>query len=193
MLRAVGVQDNVDSAPLGMLIDATAGSGGDAALLAWHGWSVTMIEREATTHAALALALSASDMPNRIADNLRLHQYPCDAREVLRICQPEVVYLDPMFPSNSSKNKRNEPGGAGYTVREELQVSSAPPPDLIEQRQILAAALSSATCRVVVKRPIHAAPLGNVKPCRIAPSNVKRARRRVRYDIYFADAQGNIK
>lgn len=196
LLRAVGTQrskNENNNIPLnGMLVDATAGSGADAALLSWHGWNVIMLEREVATHASLSLALSASDIPGRIADRLRLHQDPCDAREVLRsgIYRPEVVYLSPMFPaSKSSKNARNEPGGAGYTVYTKLRGASAPPPDLIEQRQMLDAALlalSPATGRVVVKRPIRAPPLGNVKPCRIVPSSVKRSRRRVRFDVYFA-------
>ena len=174
-------------APIGTIVDATTGGGADAALLAWHGWDVIMLEREASTHAALLSALRDTGIPSRIADRLRLHPLPRDAREVLPSYHSvDVVYLNPMFPKSSKKGK-HEPGGAGYSVMESLQQStSQPPPDLAEQRQLLNAALSCATHRVVVKRPIHAPPLAQVKPCRIAPSNVKRARRRVRYDIYFA-------
>ena len=184
LLRAVGIARDDETRTL---VDATAGSGRDAALLAWHGWNVTMVEREEPTHTALRLALSAIDVPIRFAKRLRLHQGASDAREVLPLLRAEVVYLDPMFPPSSPKQGRQEPGGAGYTVRGGLRQTSAPPPDLDEQRQTLAMALSCATCRVVVKRPIHAPPLGDVKPCRIAPSNVSKSRRRVRYDIYLTE------
>ena len=173
-------------APIGTIVDATTGSGADAALLAWHGWDVIMLEREASTHAALQSALRDTGIPSRIGDRLRLHPLPRDAREVLPSYHSvDVVYLNPMFPKSSKKGK-HEPGGAGYSVMESLQQStSQPPPDLTEQRQLLDVALSCARHRVVVKRPIHAPPLAQVKPCRIAPSSVKRSRRRVRYDIYL--------
>jgi len=193
LLRAVGIARNDGEHHNRTLIDTTAGSGRDAALLAWHGWTVTMVEREESTHTALRWALTATTVLSRLSTRLRLHPEASDARTVLPLLsRPAVVYLDPMFPPNShkpqqQKRQQQEPGGAGYTVRAGLQQMSAPPPNLEEQRQTLVAALSCATCRVVVKRPLHAPPLGDIQPCRISQSNVSQSRRRVRYDIYLTN------
>lgn len=152
------------------VIDATAGLGHDALLLAWLGASVTMLER----HPILAaLLIDAKIQAERHSDE-RLQQaltrmtvvfakseaYLADHaihREV------DVVYLDPMFPKAATDKKQP-------LVKKEMQILqhllSIPRPDQDEidcGDALLPLAMDIAK-RVVVKRPRLAEPLAGIEP-----------------------------
>ena len=71
---------------------------------------------------------------------------------------PDICYLDPMFPprtkSSAVKKKMQLLHGLFDSVTESTRLE--------EERSLLDVALSVAQSRVVVKRPIHAPPLGEV-------------------------------
>lgn len=156
----------------GLLVDATAGLGRDAALLAAAGWQVLMLERHPVLHALLADGLKRAPA---LAGALTLVQ--ADSAEWLgtSVPGPEVVYLDPMFPARDKS----------AAVKKELvwlQWLTESVPDEQEEAVLLAAALGAARKRVVVKRPVRAAPLAGR-----APSHAH-AGKTVRFDVYGASS-----
>lgn len=166
LVRAVGKISNN-----GMLIDATAGLGRDAALLARAGWQVTMLERQPVLQALLADGLARTQelvkqMSLVAADSVEwLSQHPQVA---------EVVYLDPMFPERdkSAAIKKD------LLWLQWLSASDSVATDEVMEANLLQAALSAARRRVVVKRPLRAPFLGG----REAASSL--SGKTVRFDIY---------
>ena len=170
LIRAVGIKKGRRP----RLVDATAGLGGDALILAHAGCTVTLIERSPIVAALLADAIcrSAATDPGNPAAALQLVE--ADATSWLaglaEPARPDVVYLDPMYPDR----------GDAAAVRKEMQLlkqllgsdeQSAP--------GLLQAALASARQRVVVKRP-RKAPLID-SPNR--PSH-QISGRSTRFDVY---------
>jgi len=142
--RAVGLKHGATPS----VLDATAGLGRDAYVLASLGCRVTLVERspviamllrDALTRAVNDPATSevAAHMQLRIGDALALiEQLPEPQR-------PEVIYLDPMFPE---RGKRAE-------VKKEMRLFQRLVGPDEDADGLLAAALRAARKRVVVKRP----------------------------------------
>src|SRR5205085_421253 len=84
------------------IIDATAGWGRDAAVLASFGAEVIMLERHPVMAALLsdALASSKSEFPKK-GLNLRLHTLDAFAYlQALSLTDcPDIIYMDPMHPT----------------------------------------------------------------------------------------------
>lgn len=163
LARAVGTTHET-------IIDATAGFGHDAALLALMGYRVAMIERHETVAALLADALERAvahpDVGVRLGGRLTLHVG--DAAALLATLEPpDVVYLDPMYPP---KAKAALPPKAAQVLR--VLVG-----DDDDAADLLEAARGVARRRVVVKRPVHAPPLGG------APSHAVKSKL-ARWDVY---------
>lgn len=145
------------------VIDATAGLGRDAMVLAHLGCTVTAIERVPALCALLQLAID--DLGAKIevfqADSIRW-------LSKLAARPPDVVYLDPMFA---------EPGKS--LVKKEMQACRILADSPQDETGLLEAARSIARDRVVVKRhPNNDA---------IAPGvshSVESGR--VRFDVYLA-------
>jgi 16S rRNA (guanine1516-N2)-methyltransferase len=138
------------------VVDATAGLGRDAFLLASLGAHITLLERSKEVHAllqdGLARARAAGGKFAEIVDRMTLIQG--DAREVLRRLAPEVVLVDPMHPprKNTALVKKE---------MRQLRELVGEDPDALELMQ---AALASATRRVVLKWPLRADPLPGLRP-----------------------------
>jgi hypothetical protein len=148
------------------LIDATAGLGREAFLLASAGARVDAIERNITLFQLTQDALKRSVDDTRIMLNL-IHMDSC---VYLSQHQADIIYLDPMFP----------PSKKSAAVGKEAQVLQAfVRHDTHEEESgLLMCALQSARYRVVVKRPIKSSPLADRKPT--SSINGKN----IRYDIY---------
>jgi 16S rRNA (guanine1516-N2)-methyltransferase len=163
LARAIGPHTNT-------VVDATAGIGQDAFLLALMGYRVTAIERSAVIAALLQDGLS------RAGASLagRVDVISGDTREVLPNMRPapDTVYLDPMFPP-----KRKRSALAKKSVRALRDLVG----DDDDAMELLSVCLRHAANRVVVKRPSYADPL---KPARSANYQGKL----VRYDVYFVKA-----
>lgn len=144
------------------LIDATAGLGLDAFILACAGWQVTMIEQSAIIHALLADGLErASTTAKALGNELvsaairRMFLMPvCDSKLVLReLPDAAVIYLDPMFPDRQKTARVKK----SRFLLQQLHGAEA------EGQNLLELALKLAP-KIVVKRPILATPLDNIKP-----------------------------
>ncbi len=159
------------------VLDLTAGMGGDAFVLATLGAEITMIERNPIVHALLKdalarISLSAdSDLKDIYSRITLIKEDAFKALEDLNTdTLPDVIYLDPMFPTRSKSAQ----------VKKEMQFFH----DIVGEDQdselLLLQALSKAKKRIVVKRPRLAERLTDeVKPSFVITG------KSTRYDIYL--------
>jgi len=163
--RALGI--NAERQPT--IIDATAGLGQDAFVMAHQGSTVTLLEknplvyiilRDGIQQAATAGELAAQHMTAIHADAI---PYLLNIKK-----SPQVIYLDPMFPQHrkSAKNKK------------EMQVLQTLAGNSNEAEGLLEVALEAAINRVVVKRPLKAVPYAGSKP------DFAISGKNIRYDVY---------
>jgi 16S rRNA (guanine1516-N2)-methyltransferase len=139
------------------LIDATAGLGQDSFILACLGFEVTLLERSPKVYALLKKALTSTSKDPALAPIIkRLHLIHADAIQYLAAHKMsyDIIYLDPMFPVRKKSALNKQP------MRTLLEIVG----DDSDSNQLLQAALACATQRVVVKRPLLAKPLTDLKP-----------------------------
>lgn len=147
--RAVGVAPGVRP----YVLDATAGLGRDAFVLASLGSRVVLVERHPLVAALLAdgLARAAAD-PEIALIVARMQLQQADAIELLMAGSmpvPQVIYLDPMFPKQDKQ----------ALVKKEMRLFRPLVGADADAPALLAAALEYASHRVVVKRPRKAPPI----------------------------------
>jgi 16S rRNA (guanine1516-N2)-methyltransferase len=157
------------------VVDATAGLGRDAFVLASLGAEVLLIERVAAIHALLedGLARAARDL-EAAAIAARMHLVHGDAAHDLAALvaasevAPQVVHLDPMFPHREKS----------ALVKKEMRLFRELAGDDNDAPRLLEAALDVATHRVVVKRPRKAPPIEGPAPQHVIEGKTSR------YDLY---------
>lgn len=170
LARAVGVKGG--EAP--HVLDATAGLGRDAFVLATLGCAVHLVERSEIIGALLEDGLTRARADPEVSPiAARMSLTVGDAAEVMRNLpngeHPDVVYLDPMYPhSNKSALQKKE-----MRLFRELVGDDEDAAGLLE------AARTRAKRRVVVKRPRGAPALGGEKP------NADVRSKNTRYDLYW--------
>lgn len=165
--RAIGPADR-------HVADATAGLGGDAIHLAALRYRVTAVERNPIVSALAQDGLRRARAERLVTDNPIWHT--ADARAMLPQLRPapDTVYLDPMFPAKRKKSA---------AVRKEMHLLRLLVGEARDVAELLALARRVATDRVVVKRPLDAAPL--------APDpSACYAGKLVRYDVYRTRYRG---
>ncbi len=139
------------------ILDATAGFGIDAFMLASFGAHVTAIERSKIVFALLKDGYDRG-MKNAavksILQNMSLvHTNSIDYLNSLKQ-NPDVIYLDPMFPERKKS----------ALVKKEMRALQALLPEQNDIEKLFEFALKTASKRVVVKRPRLAPLLGDLKP-----------------------------
>ncbi len=150
--KAVGIKGDY----LPDVVDATAGLGRDAFVLAALGCRVRMLERHPVVAALLEDGLQRGYADAEIGGWLRerltlLHVASEQALSAITPA-PDVVYLDPMYPHRQKS----------AMVKKEMRVfQSLVGPDM-DADALLAPARRLAKKRIVVKRPDYAPPLAGV-------------------------------
>ena len=170
VVRAARVR--VDGRPP-VLVDATAGLGEDALLLAASGFEVELYECNPVIALLLATAVESASGDPRLADAAsRMHVHAGDGIAALRALElsPDVVYLDPMFPERRKS----------AAVKKKFQLLHRLEAPCEDEGELLGAALDAGPRKVVVKRPLKGPHLAGV-----APSHVLRGKA-VRYDCILA-------
>lgn len=152
------------------IVDATAGWGRDASLLASFGATVVMIER----HPVMAVLLEdALQRLNPITDPLatRLSLVATDTLSYLQSLTPEaypdIIYMDPMHPERQKS----------ALVKKDMQVLQQFIGADLDALDLLQQAMSYARQKVIIKWPQHLAPL-------LAPSYQIEGKT-VRFDCYM--------
>ncbi|OIQ25000.1 class I SAM-dependent methyltransferase [uncultured Vibrio sp.] len=162
------------------VLDATAGLGRDAFVLASLGCHVQMVERHPVVAAllddGLARAKQDSEIGHWVTERMSLiHASSHDALDSL--CQdesfekPDIVYLDPMYPHPENKKK-------SALVKKEMRVFQSLVGADNDADDLLTPALALATKRVVVKRPDYAPWLSDKKPSMAIET------KKNRFDVY---------
>ncbi len=169
--RACGLAKGVTPS----VVDATAGLGRDAFVLATLGAEVLMVERVAAIAALLEDGLArASDDTDTAEIAARLRLAHGDAgRELAALVAgsgvaPQVIHLDPMFPHREKS----------ALVKKEMRLFRELAGDDADAPRLLEAALDVATHRVVVKRPRKAPPIEGPAPRHVLEGKTSR------YDLY---------
>ncbi len=169
LAKAVGFKGKLLS-----VVDATAGLGRDAFLLACMGCKVTAVERSPVIAALLDDGLRRAAADRRLHEIVeqRLRLVCADSRTLLREMAEnkwlDVVYLDPMFPARRKS----------AAVKKEMRICRAVTGDDPDAAELLDIALTVARNRVVVKRPLRAPTLGG------EPAMTYRGTT-IRYDMYL--------
>lgn len=166
--KAVGIAQGVRP----QVLDATAGLGKDAFVLASLGCTVSLIERQPIIAALLEDGLQrAADDHDTAVIVSRMRLLTGNAIALMAAWNepaPQVVYLDPMFPHREKT----------ALVKKEMRVFRPLVGDDMDAPALLQAALQLASHRVVVKRPRKAPCIEGAKPSHSLEGKSSR------YDIY---------
>ncbi|MGQ8364288.1 class I SAM-dependent methyltransferase [Glaciecola sp. 1036] len=169
LAKAIGIKGKTSL----NVLDCTAGMGKDSFVMASVGAHVTMAERSPIVGALLEDALIRATNDNiDIASRLSLINK--DASEVLaeKLIQPEVIYLDPMFPHKKKS----------AMVKKEMQAFQRLLGPDTDSDKLMSLALDCASQRVVVKRPNQAEPI-HVASGRKPDMAIKSKKHR--FDVYL--------
>lgn len=157
------------------VVDATAGLGRDAFVLASLGARVLLIERVPAIAALLQDGLRRAERVEDTAAIIsRMTLCHGDASQALAALvveagiDPQVVHLDPMFPHREKS----------ALVKKEMRLFRELAGDDNDAPRLLEAALDVATHRVVVKRPRKAPPIAGPAPQHTLEGKTSR------YDLY---------
>lgn len=180
--RAIGVKSRSLQQPPSVF-DATAGLGVDAFFIAALGCRVRAVERTSVIARLLAdgyrrlqqsenLDTGCSEILLDIASRISFEEG--DAQHILSNLteaeRPEVVYLDPMYPDEG----RSE----SALPKKAMQMFRRLVGDDLDANEVFSIARAVAKCRVVVKRPLRAPPLGG------SPTHVFKGKT-ARFDMYI--------
>jgi len=167
--KAIGLKQGM-SPP--QILDATAGLGKDAFVLACLGCPVLMLERSSAVAALVIDALQRAEDDSEFSPLLNngFSVLNIDSIEYMNNTEkkPEVIYLDPMYPDRKKS----------AAVKKNMQILQALLGKTNDNEALLTAALQCATKRVVVKRPKGAENIEGRKPTMSINS------KKTRYDVY---------
>lgn len=169
--KAIGLKQGM---PVPSVLDATAGLGKDAYILACLGCSLTLIERSPFVAELVKDAIDRAQDEKTFQGILKrgFTLVQADAVDYLQQLaidqQPDVVYLDPMYPERKKSAQ----------VKKNMQILQRLLGHDEDTQRLLDCALSCAKKRVVVKRPKGAKSLTEQKPTFAIES------KKTRYDIY---------
>jgi len=166
--KAIGMK--IDKEP--KVIDATAGLGRDAFLLASLGAKVTMIERSKAIYEKLFLAMQRAreqggDIAKIIANMQLIHG---DAKRLIPTLNPEIILIDPMHPERKKS----------ALVKQEMRFLREIVGTDDDASELINIALKFAKKRVVLKWPQNATLPKDIRP----PSHQIRGKT-TRYDVFM--------
>lgn len=181
LARAVGLKSS--QANTLKIVDATAGFGRDSFLLASLGCEVMMLERSmlmvllltdglrrASESSALVAIMARLQLQHINASDYIQHlSFNDQAKTAMGAFVPDVIYLDPMFPS--SKNNAQ--------VKKDMRILREVIGEDVDGDLLVQAALVSGVKRVVIKRPRKGEALGQRKPDHQVMGQSSR------FDVYF--------
>lgn len=167
--KAVGIKGDY----LPTVIDATAGLGRDAFVLACVGCKVTLVERNPIVAALLEDGLNRAYQDAEIGGFMQERMQLADICSILEFPQEQpiadVVYLDPMYPHKQKS----------ALVKKEMRVFQHLVGEDLDADIFFAPAKQLARKRVVVKRPDYAPFIAEQKP------DFSQETKNHRFDVYL--------
>ena len=167
LAKAVGFKFNKNRT----IIDATAGLGYDAFILASLGANVTLIERSEKIYDLLKVAITEAKLYGGEISKIvnRMNLLFGDSKDILPNIAPEVILIDTMYKDRKkSALVKNDM----RLVREVVGSDS-------DHVELINVALNNASKRVVIKQPRYAETLDNIKAC-----SHQILGKTIRYDVY---------
>ncbi|QLB19861.1 class I SAM-dependent methyltransferase [Mannheimia granulomatis] len=168
--KAVGIKGDY----LPTVIDATAGLGRDAFVLAAVGCKVLLVERNPVVAALLEDGLNRAYQDAEIGSFMQERMILADVRNIsqldLKIQTADVVYLDPMYPHKQKS----------ALVKKEMRVFQHLVGADLDSDDFFLPAKALAKKRVVVKRPDYAPFLAEQKP------DFSHTTKNHRFDVYLS-------
>lgn len=174
--KAVGLNRGV----VPSILDATAGLGRDAFVLASLGCELTLLERSPVIAELLSHALmeAQGSEVEEIVSRMRLvSENSIDWLKAQTNSVADVIYLDPMYPHRDKSS----------LVKKEMRLFQALVGEDLDDEALLAASLEKARYRVVVKRPRKGEMITGPKP------SLQLIGKSCRYDIYTLKGIEGIK
>lgn len=161
------------------VLDVTAGLARDAYILATLGCHMTLVEKSPILSTliqdGIKRCLDNEQSTDILSEHFIIHNQ--DAINFLKNLEksqyPDIIYLDPMYPERKKS----------ALVKKDMQILQRLLGKDENNEALLETALSYATERVVVKRPIHAPHLTEIKPTASIHS------KKTRYDIYITQSK----
>ncbi|MDT8398106.1 MAG: class I SAM-dependent methyltransferase [Pseudomonadales bacterium] len=162
------------------VLDATAGLGRDAFILAFTGCQVTLLEQSALIHALLEDgfrrgALSADGVVRETLNRMQLlHTRAGDYFDRIErglVEVPDVIYLDPMYPQRTKTAR----------VKKDIEMLQKILPKQMDFDELLQRSRSCARYRVVVKRPGSKTAQSSLKPDFQVPGKTSH------FDVYLGE------
>lgn len=151
LAKAVGL--NKGKTP--RVIDATAGLGRDAFLLASLGVEVTLIERSPVMYQHLLDGIERARKAGDIFAEImsRMNLIHANSIEIIPTLAADVIVVDPMHP----------PRGNTALVKQEMRILREVVGADTDQEELMKVALANARNRVVLKWPIKANPMAGIQ------------------------------
>ena len=168
LLRAARSKD-LPAHPLA--VDATAGLGEDAFILASGGYSVVLCEYNPVIAALLADALERAGKDPELAQIAsRMTLAAGSSIDFLNRMdkKPDLVYLDPMFPAKQKSG----------ISKKKLQLFQKLEMPCSREEELMEAALAAGPERIIVKRPVKGQALAGKKPSHSIGG------KKIRFDCY---------
>ena len=152
-------------------IDATAGMGEDAFLLAAQGYEVTLYEQNPVIAALLKDALRRARknmILKEIAGRMKLIEENSVEAMSRQMDPVDVIYLDPMFPARQKSG----------LINKKLQLIQKLEPPCSAETDLFDAAIKAGPSKIIVKRPLKSEFLAGRKPSYTLNGKA------IRYDCY---------
>lgn len=138
-------------------IDATAGLGEDALILAAAGFEMTLYEQDPVIAALLKDAIRRGkkhpELKNIVSKMKVIEGNSIELMPKL-LDEVELIYLDPMFPERQKSS----------LIKKKFQVLQKLESPCMEEEELLNSAMKVHTRRIVIKRPAKGPFVANVKP-----------------------------
>ena len=157
------------------VLDITAGLARDAYILASLGCTLTLVEQSPILFTLVEDGIRRGVTDKETATVLQNFMNLVNADSVLymehmdRETRPDVIYMDPMYPERKKS----------ALVKKDMQILQHLVGKEQDAERLLKTALESAADRVVVKRPLHAEPVGDIEP------DTRISSKKTRYDVYL--------
>ncbi len=152
-------------------IDATAGMGEDAFLLAAYGYDMTLYEQNPVVAVLLKDALRrAKKHPQlkEIAARMKLVEGNSVEELKTRVDAVDLIYLDPMFPGRQKSG----------LINKKLQLIQKLEPPCSDEVELFEAAIQAKPSKIIVKRPLKSPFLAGKNP------TYELKGKAIRYDCY---------